>query len=433
MADNITFDDGYNQTSFLDGLQYTPNAVLGNDIPITGLPAGYYASNNLTALPTSILPYKLATEFPGQTPRTTAEDFDGFLAQYSLPNTPGAVIPTKTFTSLSGLASAWYVDFMHESSSKDGLYNSLLQEFTSALNIQIDSSGNVTGGDWQILTGTPAVSPAVNFSASSANNPFIRAFNNFLSTYTYPQSPLSGDLAYYKNFLDQWHSYLSNISLLNTPDSSTPANFQNLISYEAIYKAYAKDPSDEAFKIRLKQFYQEEMSSKGYFMPSQSLTDWVTAIRNENNVNMNLELIGSSLAGNSSEKALVLNRIILLLISLIKTLQDVGIAQANRLTYLTKYQNVYTALQTQIPVFLKDGSNPLGGSSTEAGQTRNDLNSSFNGILTDNLRSLRGIQEDNAKKLQSKVNSTNDAVNQQTDMVSTFIQQMQTLLNAILR
>jgi hypothetical protein len=148
---------------------------------------------------------------------------------------------------------------------------------------------------------------------------------------------------------------------------------------------------------------------------------------------MNLEKIGSSLAGNGSEKVIVLNRIILLLISLIKTLQDVGIVQANRLTYLTKYQNVYTGLQTQIPVFLKDGTKPIGTSSTEAGQTRNDLNSSFNGILTDNLRSLRGIQEDNAKKLQSNVNATNDAVNQQTDMVSTFIQQMQTLLSTILR
>lgn len=146
---------------------------------------------------------------------------------------------------------------------------------------------------------------------------------------------------------------------------------------------------------------------------------------------INMEKIGSSLSGNDSEKALVLNRIIRLLIAIIQTLQNVGIAQANRLTFITKFQNVYTALQTQIPVFLKDGTKPLGDSSTEAGQARNDLNSSFNGVLTDNLRNLRGIQEDAAKKEQTNVNQTNDAVNQQTDMCSTFIQQLSTLLNTV--
>jgi hypothetical protein len=435
-TDNITFNDGTNQTDFLDSLQYIPNVVSGSDIPITGLPANYYANNNLTSLPLSILPYNLASEgIAAQTPRMTAEDFDAFLKQYRYANTPGVIIPLKSFTNYADFQTAWYTFMGSSMTGNSGLYNGLLQEFAAAFNIQIDSSGNVTGGDWKILTDTPPATPPVNFSASNSNNPFIRAFNNFLQNYTYPkETETTGDLGYYKNFLDQWHQYLSNIALINTPDSSTPSIFQDLSSYEAIYKAYATDPSDEGFKLRLNQFYAEQISTKGYFIPSQSLADWVTEIRNENgNTLMNLEKIGSSLAGNGSEKVIVLNRIILLLISLIKTLQDVGIVQANRLTYLTKYQNVYTGLQTQIPVFLKDGTKPIGTSSTEAGQTRNDLNSSFNGILTDNLRSLRGIQEDNAKKLQSNVNATNDAVNQQTDMVSTFIQQMQTLLSTILR
>jgi len=236
--------------------------------------------------------------------------------------------------------------------------------------------------------------------------------------------------------MDKFGAFLSTIATLKTPLPSDPNYFyfRDLVSFEGVYKAFAADPSDAAFKDRLNQFYQDQMNANGYFIPSQALAAWVTAIRNENDAaKMNLDLIGFSLTGNSSEKAIILNRIIRLLISLIKTLQDVGIAQANRLTFVTKFQNVYTALQTQIPVFLKDGSEPIGTASTEAGQARNDLNSSFNGVLTDNLRSLRGIQEDAAKKLQTNVNQTNDAVNQQTDMASTFIQQLSTLLSMILR
>ncbi len=431
MTDNITFDDGFHQTSFLGGLQFIPNAILGNEIPLPNYPANFYSSNNLGALPASAIPYYLYSANTSVAARTQADRFNQFLSGYSIPNIPGPTGASKSFTNFADFQSGLYTAL--GIGQNQGLYQGLVQEFAAALNIQIDSNGNVTGGDWQILTTPPAASPPVNFFSSNSNNPFILAFNDFLSKYQYPASTLSGDLGFLKSFITQWHQYLSNISLLVAPATSDPAVFQDLSTYQAIFNAYSKDTSISAFKARLNQFYQDEINTKGYFMPSQMLADWVTAIRNENGVNMNLELIGSSLAGNSSEKALVLNRIILLLISIIKTLQDVGIAQANRLTYLTKYQNVYTALQTQIPVFLKDGSNPLGKSSTEAGQTRNDLNSSFNGILTDNMRSLRGIQEDNAKKLQSNVNATNDAVNQQTDMASTFIQQMSTLLSTILR
>jgi hypothetical protein len=112
----------------------------------------------------------------------------------------------------------------------------------------------------------------------------------------------------------------------------------------------------------------------------------------------------------------------------------VGITEAKRLQYFTNYQNVYTTLQQQIPTFTKDQAGPIGGgkdSNSDQAQTRNELNSTFNGALIDNIRNLRSVQQNNAQQVQTGVNTTNDAVNQQTDMATTFIQQLSTLLSTI--
>lgn len=430
---NITFDDIYHQTNFIDSLQYIPNALVGNEIPIAPIPAGFYQVNGLTALPNSTLPYLMYLDSVNISPRDRADSFNYFLSFYTIPQTAGPVTPSRSFTNFDDFKAAWQAFTGGSVGNAAGLFRGLLLDFATSQSIEINGSNDIVVGssDWDLFLTPPPV-PNMAFSAQTAAlNPFIRTFNAFLSQFKYPPSNLSGDLGFYNYFLTQWHLFLSNIAVLK--NSSAVGVFANLATYEAIYKVYARDSSDAAFQARLKQFYMDKTTTTGYFLPSHFFGDWITAIRNENGSNVNLGSIGSSLEGNSSEKVLVLNRIIRLLISIIQTLQNVGIAQANRLTFITKYQNVYTTLQTQIPVFLKDGRAPIGVAGTEPAQTRNDLNSSFNGILTDNLRSLRGIQEDNAKKLQSNVNQTNDAVNQQTDMASTFIQQLSTLLSTIMR
>ncbi|WP_068467235.1 hypothetical protein [Candidatus Protochlamydia phocaeensis] len=423
---NVTFDDGFNQASFLDSLQYIPTAVTNFTYPQAV--TNYYNQNGLSPLPTSFLPFNTGNELSSlENGLSVAQDFDNYLSGYSLPQTPGATTPTKAFTDYSSFAAGWY-QYM-QSPNNGGLYQGLLNDFATAMGISLGSNNQMVAGDWIYLNKSPGVSPPIDFTSPSAtNNPMIMAFQKFLAQYKYPpggQASSGSNLPYYTDFINQWHQWLGGIATLS--------NGNTLASYQAFYNSFAKNTSLPDFTARLQKFYEDEVAKNGYFLPSQMFSDWVDTIRNENGLNVNTALIGSSLAGNDSEKAIILNRIILLLISMIQTLQNVGIAQANRLTYVTQYQNAYTGLQTQVPVFLKDGSNPIGGSSTEAGQARNDLNSSFNGILTDNLRSLRGIQEDNAKKLQSNVNTTNDAVNQQTDMATTFLQQLNTLLSTILR
>lgn len=458
---NITINPADTVTTFLASLPTIPRILDGStSIPFPSSVATYYAQQmslgpvavfHFSGLPLSqatvtINNRAIASGFLLGLNGNVLEDTDRFFKQYSFPPIPSPVNPSQSFTNFSDLMSSYetYISSIvspflgsYGTGYDQALYQGLLQDFATAMGIQLDSNNQVIGGDWAV------VQPPLDLSSSNPSNPFILAMDKFLSSFTYPNEtpPPSGasNEPFYEYFINKYHAFLSGISTIQDPslayvDPTASANpFLNLASYRQIYNAFASDTSDAAFQSFFNLFYQQEIAQKGYFMPSQMLEDWFSTIRNTFGANLFIDDIGSSLAGNDSEKAQVLNRIILLLISLIQTLQNIGIAQANRLQYLTQFQNAYTALETQVPVFLQSTAGPIGGPGSNAVSIRNELNSSFNGIILDNLRSLRSVQEDNAKQVQSQVNRTNDAVNQQTDMVTTFLQQMTTLLGTILK
>ena len=457
---NITINPADTVTTFLASLPTIPHILDGTtNLPFPSSVATYYTQqlslNFVTNFHFTGLPLSQATiglNNQGNAHGGFAADgyvlerASDFLSQYSFPPIPSPVTPTQSFTTFQDLLSTYesYLEsftFLSVSTYGSGydqaLYQGLLQDFATAMGIQLDANDHVIGGDWAIIQ------PPLDLSSTNANNPFILAMNQFLSSFTYPnQTPPPAGASnepFYEYFIHQYHKFLSGISTIQDPslayvDPTASTNpFLNLASYRQIYNAFATDTSDAAFQAFFNLFYQQEIVNKGYFLPSQMVEDWFSTVRNTFGANLFIDDIGSSLAGNDSEKAQVLNRIILLLISLIQTLQNIGIAQANRLQYLTQFQNAYTALETQVPVFLQSSPNPIGGTNSNTITIRNELNSSFNGIILDNLRSLRSIQEDNAKQVQSQVNRTNDAVNQQTDMVTTFLQQMTTLLGTILK
>lgn len=251
------------------------------------------------------------------------------------------------------------------------------------------------------------------------------------------------------NMVQAWHKFITATSTLDSnvdaPDDQVEAKLTTLISYKEIYEGLAPEGSTQAdFEAELIAFINRQITNNGFFLPSVFVGNWIQQLKSENSVltpplNANLNpannyaITGSTLTGNSSEKVLVINRILKLILKMIQILQNVGIAQANHLTYTTNFQRAYTALQQQIPVFLKTGGSGIGSGTDDAGKARAELNSNFNAVLADNLRALRGLQEDSAKKQQSDINQTNDAANQQTDMATTFIQQLNTLLSSILR
>jgi len=131
----------------------------------------------------------------------------------------------------------------------------------------------------------------------------------------------------------------------------------------------------------------------------------------------------------------ILTKIFSLLTSMISTTQNVAAAQAQRLNFLTAWQQAYTNVLNQMPTFIAGGGADGGGSNSISsasgfGTYRDALNQ-FNSGLTAQTQANQNLVSDDAKSLQSTVNQSNDAVNQQENMATSVIQQMNTLLTSI--
>lgn len=330
-------------------------------------------------------------------------------------------------------------------SSSSSLYQNLLNSWLEATGNSVSDSGAISSlsGDWSILNDSsqsPSVLANQNFlSTSPANNAFIATFNAFLSSLNPstlnlgPSFPIINGAAsntfVLTNFVNDWKDFIATTCTMQPSANSTqPAAFADLPSYYSMYQAFGPNISYADFENRLKSFYTARQSYWGYFLPSLFIGEWITTMHSQNTA-----VLGSStLSGNHSEKILIISQILFLIIQLIKALQDVAVAQSNKLQYYTKFENAYTALQNQIPTFLVGSPGKIGGNSQSAETARGNINSAFNANLSSNLRNLQNIQQNNAKTFQTNVNQTSDAVNQQTDTVTSFIQQMSSLLSAII-
>lgn len=411
---NITFDDGFHQTDFINSL----NFVLNKSTPsLQFIRAG------------------VTQDFPNVSSTTIQNLFNSYLQTYTTPS-------GQTFSSWADFKDKWYTFATSQGFSpttKTQLYQTFLAAYMQSLGNSLSPDLRTLSGDWTILQNPPDSFHFDFTTDTSVANPFVQMFNRFANDFTYPPQASVTDFTGY--FINQLTPYLTTTALLQDPSQAVvppgqPANFFiGIPAYATIYQAFGPSNATAAdFIGRLQQFYIDQVQKKGAFIPSQDFSDWVQTIGKENNFNVaSPSADTSSLAGNSAEKVIIINRIIVLLISMIQTLQGVGVAQAGRLRFTTAFQQAYVALQTQIPTFVRGSPGAIGSTSSDATQVRNDLNASFNSILTDNLRSLRGLQEDRAKQQESNVNQTNDAVNQQTDMATTMLQELSTLLSTILR
>ncbi len=269
-------------------------------------------------------------------------------------------------------------------------------------------------------------------------------FESQASAYNYVNWLDSGKSTAINVFLSGFaNSLISNASLQVTMPNGTTQTFQNanLASYQQVYNAF--NPGGD-FATEIKAFSTQQYNSLGYFDPSRSFSTWVRQLLpdpvagySKLSASNNYAITGSTLDGNRSEDVAIINRILALLISMIGVLQKVGISQANHLTFTTSYQKSYTALQQQIPTFGAGQLGPNGQqlviSPDNKNTERNTINSTISANLADNIRSLNSLQQDSAKQQQSNINQTNDAVTNQTDMATTFLQQLNTLLNSVLK
>lgn len=141
----------------------------------------------------------------------------------------------------------------------------------------------------------------------------------------------------------------------------------------------------------------------------------------------------TSLAAARFNQTAILNNIFNLILNMVTSLQNVAVAQADRLTFLTKWQKSYTDTMAQIHTFIQGGGDGISAANESwqgaARQSLNQLNSNY--IQT--LQNRQSVVSDDAKALQSHVNQSNDAVNQQSNLATAIIQELNTLLSSIYR
>ena len=131
-------------------------------------------------------------------------------------------------------------------------------------------------------------------------------------------------------------------------------------------------------------------------------------------------------------KTLILNEIFKLLTQMVGTLQNVAAAQAARLNFLTQWQKAYTDLQNQVHTFVKGNGDGVNGNTSAQGVARDDLNRA-NSTYIQNLQNQNSVISDDAKALQSTINQTVDQVQQQSDLATSILQEMSTILSTIFR
>lgn len=138
----------------------------------------------------------------------------------------------------------------------------------------------------------------------------------------------------------------------------------------------------------------------------------------------------TSLHPGKYNKPLVLNRVFKLLTKMISILQAATAAQSNRLTFLTNWQQAYTDSLNQIHAFAQGNGDAIDSTSTSDMNLRNDLNQ-VNSTYTEEIRGNRTLISNAAQGLQTNVNQGNDAVNQQTNLATSIVQEMSQILGTI--
>lgn len=130
---------------------------------------------------------------------------------------------------------------------------------------------------------------------------------------------------------------------------------------------------------------------------------------------------------------LTLNRVLALLTKTISSMQSVAVQQANRLTFLTEWQKAYTSRMNSVHTFVQlNGDAFVSGTDQSQSTDRQQLNQT-NSTYIEGDRSNNSIIADTAKALQTNINQTQDAVNQQSNMCTSLIQQLNSITSTIFK
>ncbi len=135
---------------------------------------------------------------------------------------------------------------------------------------------------------------------------------------------------------------------------------------------------------------------------------------------------------------LTIDMILKLVTQTVKSLQNVAVANANRLNFMVKWQTAYTNQMSQIHAFTKNHDSTSISGSTNTGvdskmsANRDDMNR-VNANYTETMRAYRSVISDQAKQIQTYLQQLNDSVSQQASMFTTLMQQQSSILSSMYR
>lgn len=129
---------------------------------------------------------------------------------------------------------------------------------------------------------------------------------------------------------------------------------------------------------------------------------------------------------------LQLNRVMNLLIEMVATLQKVAVQQSQKLSFFSQMQNANTAQMNSVHTWVLNDSAPtfISGSGDDQNTNRQSLNQSNTGYIQA-IKANNDLIANTAKQIQTNVNQTQDAVSQQSNMLTSLIQQLRSINSSI--
>ena len=297
----------------------------------------------------------------------------------------------------------------------------LYNEYTSALQ---------TAMDWQGVTPTNL----------NVQENFNKSFNFFLQQVT-SNSNLSSTG---QNFFSMWSEFVGPSSFLQSASNSSAPN--EISTYQEMYNVFYPD-EPQLFASRLSSFVQDALNAPaGVFNPSLLIDQWFTKLQ-QGFADLTTTL---DQAGFSNVK--IIGQVYNNIVGVINDLQSLTLAQANRLNFYSNYSMAYTNEIYNVPFLLPNDGTPIDlasdpastiatgvgsqnvttapSAAVQAATFRQEADTAANQWVQ-NLQNFRSQVTSQAQNQQTIVQTSNSAVNQQTNFATFILQMLNQLLKSI--
>lgn len=215
----------------------------------------------------------------------------------------------------------------------------------------------------------------------------------------------------------------------NASGGTTIATSSLTPTFRSVYNTYFPGSTDAAFAQDFQAFARSMIQQNGYFSASRQYTSFINFVQDIANVK---PAVVPTLP---TQSVTILNDVFFLIVSMISSIQNITASQANRLTLYTSWQKGYTDLLNQVHIFTASSGDLLRDSAVygDTKAKRQDEQGNFNAGVTQQITAYKDSVSEDAKALQSRVNASSDAFNEQANTATAILQEISTILSAIFR